>query len=65
MTILHLLSASINKGVRDHAQIALEDHQKIFKAFCDKDEQQLKTLIKSVQRWEKLLDEETTHDNNE
>lgn len=57
-TILQLFRASIDRSVRDHPQVALQDHKRIFTAFCEKDAQKLReAIIKSFERWEAFLEE--------
>ena len=58
MTILQLFRASIDRSVRDHPQVALQDHKRIFTAFCEKDAQKLReAIIKNFERWEAFLEE--------
>ena len=60
-TILQLFKASIGRSVQDHPQVALEDHKRIFTAFCAKDEHQLReAIIKSFERWKAFLEGVTT-----
>jgi len=55
-TILQLYKASISKSMKNIPEIALKDHKRIFKAFCEKDEKKLKdTVLKSFDGWKKSL----------
>jgi GntR family transcriptional repressor for pyruvate dehydrogenase complex len=64
-TILQLFKASIGKSVQDHPQVALEDHKRIFAAFCKKDQHAVKkAIMKSFERWKAFLEGEITGDHN-
>lgn len=60
-TILQLFKVSIERSVQDHPRVALEDHQRIFEAFCAKDEHLLReAILESFEPWKMFLEEETT-----
>ena len=64
-TILQLFKASIGESVQDHPQVALEDHTRIFSAFCRKDENAVKeAIMKSFERWTAFLQREFERDND-
>ncbi|WP_020612849.1 FadR/GntR family transcriptional regulator [Sediminispirochaeta bajacaliforniensis] len=55
-TILQLFRSSIRKSVAQTPEIALDDHKRIFKAFCEKDETAIKTIIyDTLERWRENL----------
>lgn len=55
-TILQLYKASISKSMKNIPEIALRDHQRIFEAFCEKNEKKLReAVIKSFDGWKKSL----------
>ena len=55
-TILNLFKASIGMSMKRIPQIAIEDHKKIFKALCEKDEQALlKAVNDSFEGWKSSL----------
>ena len=58
-TILQLFKASIGESVQAHPRVALENHTRIFSAFCRKDENAVKeAIIKSFERWRAFLERE-------
>lgn len=55
-SIMQLFKNSINKTVIQTPQWALDDHKKIFKAFCDKDSSEInKCINSSLNRWKENL----------
>lgn len=51
-TIMELFKVSIGYTAKHHPEIVLRDHQRIFKAFCAKDEDQLtEAIIQSFEGW--------------
>ncbi|NCD06727.1 MAG: FadR family transcriptional regulator [Spirochaetia bacterium] len=55
-SILQLFKNSINKSVIQTPQWALEDHKKIFEAFCKKDSEGIRNSINSsLNRWKENL----------
>ena len=55
-TILQLFKASISFSMKTIPEIALRDHKRIFKAFCEKNEEKLrKAILKSFEGWKKSL----------
>lgn len=57
-TILQLFEASISWSMRNIPEIALQDHQRIFSAFVEKNETRLhQAVIESFEGWKKSLSE--------
>ena len=55
-TILQLFKPSISTSMKTIPEIALRDHRRIFKAFCEKNEEKLrKAILKSFEGWKKSL----------
>jgi GntR family transcriptional repressor for pyruvate dehydrogenase complex len=55
-TILQLFKTSIRKSVKQTPDWALNDHKKIFSAFCKKDEVEIRrTIMESLERWRQNL----------
>jgi len=55
-TILQIYKASISKSMENIPEIALKDHKRILKAFCEKNEKKLRdAVIKSFDGWKKSL----------
>lgn len=55
-TILQLYKASISKSMENIPEIALKDHKRILKTFCEKNEKNLRdAVIKSFDGWKKSL----------
>jgi len=55
-TILQLFKASIKVSMKNIPETAVKDHKKIFKAFCDRDEEKLKkAILESFEGWENSL----------
>lgn len=51
-TILQLFRAAMIKSLRSNPQVALRDHTKILKAFCERNAHQLReVIIKSFENW--------------
>ncbi len=64
-TIMELFKVSIGYSVQHHPEIALRDHKRIFKAFCKKDEANLRKAIRgSFEAWRSGL-EMTKHQSGE
>jgi GntR family transcriptional repressor for pyruvate dehydrogenase complex len=56
-TILQLFKTSINTSMRTIPEIALRDHQRIFEAFVQKDEDRLvEAVLLSFEGWRKSLE---------
>ncbi|AEE97885.1 FadR/GntR family transcriptional regulator [Mahella australiensis] len=57
-TVLELFKASIGTSMKRIPQTAVEDHKKIFKAFCDKNEMELfRAVMASFEGWKSSLEE--------
>lgn len=55
-TILQLYKASISKSMKNIPETALKDHKRILKAFCEKNEKNLRdAVMKSFDGWKKSL----------
>ncbi len=55
-TILELFHSSIGRSMQVVPEIALENHRKIFNAFCERDEDKLRdTVLQSFKGWKKGL----------
>jgi len=55
-TIFQLFKASISVSMKNIPEVALKDHKRIFKAFCEKDEEKLReATLKSFEGWKKSL----------
>jgi GntR family transcriptional regulator, transcriptional repressor for pyruvate dehydrogenase complex len=55
-TVLQLFEASMKESVAKIPQTALQDHKRIFEAFCRKDEKELKAaILSSFEGWKEIL----------
>jgi GntR family transcriptional repressor for pyruvate dehydrogenase complex len=64
--ILQLFRSLMGESVKEHPYAVLEDHRRIFKAFCQKDEQAVKDAImhvKGVERWRAILERDSEDEN--